>query len=78
MGPNPSGAPLDEDDPQRPISAYGASKSLAERALQRFADRVPVTIVRPPWVYGPRDRDTLAFFRLAARGLRVVPATPPW
>jgi nucleoside-diphosphate-sugar epimerase len=72
MGPNPSDAPLDEDDQQRPISAYGESKALAEQELARFVDRVPVTIVRPPWVYGPRDRDTLAFFRLAARGLRVV------
>ena len=25
-------------------------------------------IVRPPWVYGPGDRQTLALFRMAARG----------
>jgi nucleoside-diphosphate-sugar epimerase len=72
MGPNPDGASLDEDAPQRPISAYGSSKSLAERALCRCTDRVPLTFIRPPWVYGPRDRDTLAYFRLAARGVRLV------
>jgi nucleoside-diphosphate-sugar epimerase len=72
MGPSPAGASLEEDAPRRPISAYGESKSLAEDALARFADRVPITFIRPPWVYGPRDRDTLAYFRLAARGLRIV------
>jgi len=72
MGPSPPGASLEEDAPRRPISRYGESKSLAEEALARFADRVPVTFVRPPWVYGPRDRHTLALFRLAARGLRLV------
>jgi nucleoside-diphosphate-sugar epimerase len=28
-----------------------------------------VVIVRPPAVYGPRDRETLGFFRLAAAGI---------
>ena len=27
-------------------------------------------VVRPPAVYGPRDREALEFFRIAARGLR--------
>jgi nucleoside-diphosphate-sugar epimerase len=72
MGPSPAAACLGEDAPRRPISAYGESKSLAEQALARFADRVPITFVRPPWVYGPRDRSTLAYFRLAARGMRLV------
>jgi nucleoside-diphosphate-sugar epimerase len=74
MGPSPEGEPLSEDAPRRPISDYGLSKSFAEDALARFADRVPITVIRPPWVYGPRDRDTLAYFRLAARGLRLVVA----
>ena len=72
MGPSPAGACLEEDAPRQPISAYGESKSLAEAALARFADRVPITFVRPPWVYGPRDRHTLAYFQLAARGVRLV------
>lgn len=72
MGPSRDGRPLDEDAPQRPISAYGASKSLAERALARYADRVPMTFIRPPWAYGPRDRETVLYFRLAARGVRLV------
>jgi len=72
MGPSPPGASLEEDAPRKPISAYGESKSLAEDEIAAFADRVPVSIVRPPWVYGPRDRRTLDLFRLAARGIRLV------
>jgi nucleoside-diphosphate-sugar epimerase len=72
MGPSPAGGSLGEEAPRRPISAYGESKSLAEDQLARFADRVPITFVRPPWVYGPRDRHTLSYFRLAARGLRLA------
>jgi nucleoside-diphosphate-sugar epimerase len=72
MGPSPAGTSLDEDAPRRPISAYGESKSLAEQELARFADRVPITFIRPPWVYGPRDRHTLAYFQLSARGVRLV------
>jgi nucleoside-diphosphate-sugar epimerase len=72
MGPTPVGGALEEDAPRRPISAYGQSKSLAEEQLARFADRLPVTFVRPPWVYGPRDRHTLSYFLLAARGVRLA------
>jgi nucleoside-diphosphate-sugar epimerase len=60
-GPTPGG---------RPVSHYGASKLRAERIASAFADRMEVVVVRPPAVYGPRDRETLEFFRIAARGLR--------
>ena len=72
MGPSPAGGALDEDAPRRPISLYGESKALAEDELARFADRVPITFVRPPWVYGPRDKHTLSYFTLAAHGVRLV------
>jgi dihydroflavonol-4-reductase len=31
-----------------------------------------MTVIRPPAVFGPRDRDIYAYFRLAARGLAPV------
>ena len=65
--------PVDEDDPPRPVEAYGRSKLEAERIVESFADRVPTTIVRPCAVFGPRDRDFLTLFRLARRGLLVYP-----
>jgi nucleoside-diphosphate-sugar epimerase len=69
QGPSPSGEPLREDAPPGPVSHYGASKLRAERVAASFADRMEIVIVRPPAVYGPRDRETLEFFRIARRGI---------
>ena len=72
-GPSPDvAAPNDETATPHPVSWYGRSKLAQERASRARASRVPVTIVRPVVVYGPRDRDALELFKLAARG--VVPA----
>jgi nucleoside-diphosphate-sugar epimerase len=71
VGPNRGAAPLDETAPPRPIDDYGASKLAAERLVMEQARRLPVTIVRPPSVYGPRDRNFLSVFRLARRLGRV-------
>ena len=54
-----------EDDRARPIEGYGRSKLEAEQAARLHEGRLPVTIVRPASVYGPRDRDFLRAFRLA-------------
>jgi nucleoside-diphosphate-sugar epimerase len=56
----------------RPRSPYAKSKLLAEQLAQMHGGAVPVTIVRPPSIYGPRDRETLLIFRVA--GLPVRPA----
>jgi nucleoside-diphosphate-sugar epimerase len=49
------------------LSAYGASKLGGEEvARELLGDRL--TIVRPPAVYGPGDRETLRLFKLAASG----------
>jgi nucleoside-diphosphate-sugar epimerase len=63
--------PVREDDPPRPIEGYGQSKLEAEQAVLRYAGRLPVTIIRPAAVYGPRDRDFLRAFRLAARSIAI-------
>lgn len=54
------------------LSAYGASKARAETIVA--ASGLDWTIVRPPAVYGPRDRDMLDLFRAARWG--VVPMPP--
>jgi nucleoside-diphosphate-sugar epimerase len=68
-GPTRPGHPLDEASGPGPLTAYGRSKKAAEEAVS--AASVPFTIVRPPPVYGPRDRAFLALFRAARWG--VVP-----
>lgn len=64
--------PLTEDAPLRPVSMYGRSKARMERLLaERFAD-LPLTVVRPPAVYGPREADIYTMMRTAARA-RILP-----
>lgn len=65
--------PVEEDDPPSPVEAYGKSKLEAERIVESFSDRVPTTIVRPCAVFGPYDRDFLALFRMARRGVLLYP-----
>jgi len=67
--------PVREDDPPRPIEGYGQSKLEAEQATRLYEGTLPITIVRPAAVYGPRDRDFLRVFRLATRAvaLHAVP-----
>jgi dihydroflavonol-4-reductase len=69
-GPASRGAPLKGTEPPKPVTAYGRSKLAAERVV-RFAS-LPWTIVRPPIVYGPRDREVLKVFRLARLGVAPV------
>jgi nucleoside-diphosphate-sugar epimerase len=53
------------------LSPYAASKRAAEDAV---AGRVgPWCAVRAPAVYGPGDRETLAYFKMAARGFALRP-----
>lgn len=46
------------------LSDYAASKRAGEEAVREIAGE-HATIVRPTAVYGPGDRETLAFFQLA-------------
>jgi nucleoside-diphosphate-sugar epimerase len=68
-GPTVPGRPLDESGPPRPVTPYGRSKLAGEEAVREAG--VPFTILRPPAVYGPGDRQFLRVFRLARFG--VVP-----
>ena len=57
-----------EESPMQPLSRYGASKARMEEALFAWRDRLPIAIVRPSTVYGPREADLYAFFRMANMG----------
>ena len=58
------------------LSAYAASKAEAEAVARQALAPVRLTIVRPPAIYGPGDRETLALFR-AALSLPVLPLPGP-
>ena len=53
------------------LSLYGASKARSEALVE--ASPLSAAIVRPPAVYGPGDRETLELFRMAKRGLVLLP-----
>jgi nucleoside-diphosphate-sugar epimerase len=68
-GPSPDGHALVETDPPRPQGNYGESKLLSERAALDAGRDVPLVILRPPAVYGPREGDFLAACRAIERGI---------
>jgi 2-alkyl-3-oxoalkanoate reductase len=68
IGPSFDGNPVDYDTPPRPVNHYGRSKLAGELAVLGAAQKIPVTVIRPPLVYGPRDHETLSFFKAIQRG----------
>lgn len=73
-GPTARGQVRVEADEEAPISEYGRSKLAGEQAAREVADRVPVTIVRPGIVFGPRNRAMLPVFQTIRRlNLHFVP-----
>ncbi len=67
----PGHARCDHREP-RPVSAYGRSKRRGEVEALATGRGLPLTIVRPPAVYGPRDYNLVALFRALRFG--VAPA----
>ena len=53
------------------LSLYGASKSRSEALVT--ASPLSTIIVRPPAVYGPGDREMLDMFKMASRGVVLLP-----
>lgn len=54
------------------LSAYAASKRCGEAVLLDVPKDLPWTILRPPAVYGPGDRETLSFFKGLRLGIGVM------
>lgn len=69
-GPSEDGRPRPLAAPPQPVTAYGRSKLRAEEFVRSWAgDGRSAAIIRPPVIYGPRDRELLPFFRLTRRRL---------
>lgn len=55
------------------ISAYSASKAVAEAGARRILANRPLAIIRPPAIYGPADAATKPMFQAMAKGFAPMP-----
>ncbi len=69
VGPSVAGTFLDEESPCRPVSDYGRSKWQAEQLALEMHRELPLVIVRPPNVIGPRQQELYRVMRLIRRHL---------
>ncbi|MBX3229709.1 MAG: NAD(P)-dependent oxidoreductase [Labilithrix sp.] len=65
-GPSLDGKPV-EPSQEQPVTAYGRSKLAAEKEVLVRKDKLPVVILRPAAIYGPRDIEIFEAFLAASR-----------
>jgi len=63
-GPAAERRPVLEGDRPDPASTYGVSKLRGEELTMLLKNRMPVVSIRPPAVYGPRDKAFLRLYRM--------------
>lgn len=68
-GPSLDRIPCDEKVIPHPITTYGRSKLEQEKVSQSFMNRLPITIIRPPAIYGERDTEIYLVFKTYKAGL---------
>ena len=69
VGPSHDGKPVGVAHDTQPITHYGRSKFEAERVVLTAKDELPVVVLRPAAIYGPRDQEIFAFFQAVKRGV---------
>ena len=68
-GPTLSADPRQETHEDQPVSSYGLSKRQGEIELLKYKSTYPISIVRPPLVYGPKDKATFLFVKTVAKNI---------
>ncbi len=68
VGPAEPDSPVNENTPTRPLTYYGKSKLAGEEIALKFSSSLPLVILRPPVVYGPREVNFYAFIDALAKG----------
>jgi nucleoside-diphosphate-sugar epimerase len=71
-GPSRDGQPIGESHPSQPPTYYGESKLEGEQFCREYATHLPMVILRPAPVYGPRERDIYFYFQTVNRGVRLL------
>jgi len=68
VGPSLPGQPVDEGTPCKPLTYYGKSKLAGEEIALQYSTSLPIVILRPPVVYGPREVNFLSFIKGISKG----------
>lgn len=58
---------------ERYLSSYAESKRKGEEILAEQAGNIPWTILRPPGIYGPEDKETLKIFKAISARMAPLP-----
>lgn len=69
-GPSVKGRLKNESDPCSPVSDYGKTKLLAERAVREYKEKPAWVIIRPSNILGPREEDMLFVFKLLKKRIK--------
>jgi nucleoside-diphosphate-sugar epimerase len=62
-GPSLNGETCNEVTKPHPLTTYGRSKIAQEMLAREYMDKLPITIVRPPAVFGERDTEIYLIFK---------------
>jgi len=70
-GPSVQGEPSEEKDTSKPVTYYGESKLAGEKIALKYASLLPIVIIRPPVVYGPREENFFVYLKTLSRGWNI-------
>ena len=73
-GPSRAKSAMDEKTPCQPACAYGETKLMGEQIALSFRKKIPMTVLRPGAVYGPRETDIFAYFKMVRQGMVLIPS----
>jgi nucleoside-diphosphate-sugar epimerase len=77
-GPSIGLSPRSETETDTPVSMYGESKLRAELYLDELKGKLNFISIRPPMVYGPRDKNVYMFFKtIQKQWMPILPAKTP-
>jgi nucleoside-diphosphate-sugar epimerase len=77
-GPSAGLSPKTEAEVSHPVSTYGESKLRGELYLDELKGQLPFIVLRPPMVYGPRDKNVYLFFKtIQKQWMPLLPAKTP-
>ena len=70
-GPSTQGEAVQEKNPCKPVTYYGESKLAGEKIALKYASSLPIVIIRPPVVYGPREKNFFVYLKALSQGWNI-------